>query len=978
MIKIPVFKGVVQLLESIGEVKEYFSKCEEDKLLAFDWETTGLEYDAIPLGLSLHQKGVGACFIPVDFFFSKGVPMNELAEVCNERFPHYKLIAHNAKYDTMINKMNGIKDECYKIFADTLVMVHLVNPSLDKQLEKRVAEDFGYVKKTFKEICGKAWNKINWSVEGDSLLELLAGYAGEDTYWTTKVFYKYNPLMDEDAHRIHDRIELPLIPILRDAKIRGVLIDVPLLKEMGEQITAELPKILDEVYDECGCVFNLNSAKQKAAVFFDKMKLPIVSYSKKTGAPSTDAATFEEWDSMGIRVGALMNEYSELNKLYTGYVKAIPNLVDEHSVLRGDLNSCGTKTGRFASTGPNLQNQPNNYHFPIREAFVPRPGYKFVNYDYSQLELRVMAHMSKDERFMDIFLHGRDPHGEVAKACNITRKQAKCVNENTLIFTDKGVLRIGEVSACRLKDTFDSPMISFVFNGSGMIGVNSFYSNGYDSTLGIITKRGIVRSSINHQYVMADGTLKRAGDLKIGDEISENTQVVYEGSETTIDYNPFFDFGDTFSIRMDSQWSYIAGVLTGDGCFSAKHIGVSVGKGRFFKSWRKILKDEFAKKGLPLTERSNINYMYLGSSRFVKFMIPFGLSDERGKKNFKIPLWVLNGNIEMRKSFLGGLIDTDGTISETGTTSICTKSIQLAEDLCFLLNSIGYNFGVEPTWNKTYDRWYFRIHIYSDSLSDLLHSNVIKCPHKIESLIERVSKIGKGAKNLPNKVLQVLSLGTDYLCDLNVDSPSHLYMTGTLITHNTMNFGVLYGMGIGKYMRTFNVSKERAIEMIDSYHKSYIGFAHWKEATENFARKHGYVKNLFGRIRVFKETTKSKFTRNEAMYYAELRQAVNTIIQGTGADIVKLATIAMCRKFKELNLDAHFLLQVHDEVLIEVREDQMMECEKVVIDCMENTVKLDVPLIADGKILANWGEMKNDDIVSYPYRFNYGLVMGVL
>lgn len=977
MKKIPVFKGEVQLLESIEEVEKYFNRCEEDNLLTFDWETTGLEYDAIPLGLSLHQRGVGACFIPVDFFFSKGVPMNELAKICNERFSHYKLIAHNAKYDTMINKMNGIKDECYKIFADTLVMVHLVNPSLDKQLEKRVAEDFGYVKKTFKEICGKAWNKINWSVEGDSLLDFLAGYAGEDTYWTTKLYYKYNPLMDEDAHRIHDRIELPLIPILRDAKIRGVLIDVPLLKDMGEQIAAKLPKILDEVYEECGCVFNLNSSKQKAAVFFDKMKLPIISYSKKTGAPSTDAATFEEWDSMGIRVGALMNEYSELNKLYTGYVKAIPNLVDEHSVLRGDLNSCGTKTGRFASTGPNLQNQPNNYHFPIREAFVPRPGYKFVNYDYSQLELRVMAHMSKDSQFMDIFLHGRDPHGEVAKSCGITRKQAKCVNENTLIFTDKGVLRIGDVSTCRIKDTFDSPMISSVYNGSEMIGVNSFYSNGYDNTLAIITKRGIVRSSVNHQYVIADGTLKCARDLKVGDEISENAQLTYKGSETSIDYNPFFDFGDAFSIKMDSQWAYIAGVLTGDGCFSAKHIGISVGKGRFFKSWRKILKDEFAKKGLPLTERSNI-YMYLGSSRFVKFMIPFGLSDECGKKNFKIPLWVLNGTIEMRKNFLGGLIDTDGTISETGTTSICTKSIQLAEDLCFLLNSIGYNFGVEPSWNSTYERWHFRIHIYSDSLSDLLSSNVIKCPHKAVSLTERVSKVGRGAKNSPNKVLQVLSLGTDYLCDLNVDSPSHLYMTGTLVTHNTMNFGVLYGMGIGKYMRTFNVSKARAIEMIDSYHKAYVGFAHWKESTENFAKKHGYVKNLFGRIRVFKETTKSKFTRNEAMYYAELRQAVNTIIQGTGADIVKLATIAMCRKFKELNLDAHFLLQVHDEVLIEVREDQMMECERVVIDCMENTVKLDVPLIADGKILANWGEMKNDDIVSYPYRFNYGLVMGVL
>lgn len=428
---------------------------------------------------------------------------------------------------------------------------------------------------------------------------------------------------------------------------------------------------------------------------------------------------------------------------------------------------------------------------------------------------------------------------------------------------------------------------------------------------------------------------------------------------------------------MDSQWAYIAGVLTGDGCFSAKHIGVSVGKGRFFKSWRKILKDEFAKKGLPLTERSNINYMYLGSSRFVKFMVPFGLSDERGKKNFKIPLWILNGTVEMRKNFLGGLIDTDGTISEKGTTSICTKSIQLAEDLCFLLNSIGYNFGVEPSWNSTYKKWYFRIHIYSDSLSDLLGSNVIKCPHKVVSLTERVSKVGRGAKNSPNKVLQVLSLGTEYLCDLNVDSEEHLYMTGTLVTHNTMNFGVLYGMGVGKYVNTFKVSKERARQMIDDYHKVYSGFAKWKESTETFAKRNGYVRTIFGRIRQLPEASKDPFHRDDAAYFGALRQAVNTVIQGSGADIVKKATIAMCRKFKERNLDAHFLLQVHDEVLIEARIDQMFEVERIVIDCMENTVKLDVPLLADGKIITNWSEMK-DDMLSLPQRFDYSLYSGIL
>ena len=86
----------------------------------------------------------------------------------------------------------------------------------------------------------------------------------------------------------------------------------------------------------------------------------------------------------------------------------------------------------MSSSNPNLQNQPNNHDFPIRSAFIPRPGYVFINYDYSQLELRVMAHMSKDAKFMDIFLHGRDPHGEVAKACGITRKQAKVMNFGVL------------------------------------------------------------------------------------------------------------------------------------------------------------------------------------------------------------------------------------------------------------------------------------------------------------------------------------------------------------------------------------------------------------------------------------------------------------------------------------------------------------------------------------------------------------------
>ena len=135
MEKLKVHKGHVNLLSDIGELEEFFGFLKQGEVLTFDWETTGLEYDALPLGLSLHQKGVSPCFVPTDYFFTKGIPMEEIARVCNRNFSKFKLIAHNAKYDSMINVMNGIKDENFKIFADTLVMIHCVDPAAEKQLE---------------------------------------------------------------------------------------------------------------------------------------------------------------------------------------------------------------------------------------------------------------------------------------------------------------------------------------------------------------------------------------------------------------------------------------------------------------------------------------------------------------------------------------------------------------------------------------------------------------------------------------------------------------------------------------------------------------------------------------------------------------------------------------------------------------------------------------------------------------------------
>lgn len=970
----------VRLLESAEEFLSYMKGLEDDQLLTKDWETTGLEYDAEPLLLSLHYRGSEPVIIPSNTYFSRGIPLQTIVEICNQQMGRVQLMAHNAKYDSMISKVQGIKDSAMRWRYDTMVMVHCYDPELKKKLEDRVKEDFGYAKQTFEQICGKKWNKINWSLEGDDLLEQLAGYAGEDAFWETKLFYKYRNMLDEKAWRIHDRIELPLVNILRDAKIRGVLIDIPLMEDMSERCAEELDGCMEEIYAEAGCVFNLNSPKQKQEVFFGKMKLPIVSYTGM-GQPATDSDTFSEWAAQGIPVGVALERYSELNKLKSGYLDSIPQMVDKWNVLRGDLNSCGTETGRMSSSNPNLQNQPNNDDFPIRATFIPRPGYVFINYDYSQLELRVMAHMSHDKKFMDMFFHGRDPHGEVAKACGITRKQAKCVSPDTLVLTERGVERIGSLSEVHTPDTFSPSNRKVVWDGGQFTKINSFYSNGEDDTLLVVSRRGVLRCSKEHKFLLADGALKRAADLTTKDVLADRAFMpnVQPVRPAIIRFNPFFDSGaEAFEFTMDATWAYIAGVLTGDGCFSQKHIGVAVGTGRFFRVWQETLVSVFAEKGLLLTKSRANNYMYLGSSRFSRFMIPFGLSDVQGKKNFKIPLWVLNGSLALRKSFLCGLIDTDGTVSETGTTSICTKSVQLVEDLCYLLNSIDYDYGVEPSYNKTYGRMYYKVHIYSPSLKDLLDFGGLRCPHKVESLKIHVAKICKCPHRKDNNVLHIENLGSGYLCDINLDSDQHLYVSGTLVTHNTMNFGVLYGMGPDKYVRTFGVTRKRAQEMIEQYHKTYDGFARWKEATEKYAQKHGFVRNLFGRMRRLPEAAKDPFHRNNSAYFKALRQSVNTIIQGTGADIVKLATIAMCKRFKEENLDAHFLLQVHDEVVIEVRMDQMIEAEKIVVDCMQNTTKLDVPLVVDGKIITNWSEMKHDDIPTLTQRMDVSLLLGIL
>lgn len=416
-----------KIAESIDEIKNYFLDCPKDKLMAFDTESTSLPLWSPVLGYSFYNRVTEGLFIPTDTFFDKGFNPFVIAKLLNAYFVH-KAVAHNAKYDFSVLESVGIN--LPNLVADSILKIHIYDSNLEKNLEKRVAQDLGWKKPTLKELVNKKWDKIDWTEEG--ILEILAEYSCGDTYGTFMLNEEYTYLIENDGlTKIHDKIELPLVNVLKEMYMRGVTIDTVLLADIDKKLDRKLEEIQKQIYEEAGCVFNINSSKQTAEVIYDKLGVECVRFTKG-GARSADAKVFEMLDQQDVLIGKLLNSFSKLGKLSSGYTKSIPNMLYGDNKLRCNFNSTGAKTGRFSSDTPNLQNQPNNKEFPIRQAFIPSKGYGFIVADYSQIELRVMAHVADDKEFKRAFLSGDDIHQMVGDSLGISRSGGKTVNFGVL------------------------------------------------------------------------------------------------------------------------------------------------------------------------------------------------------------------------------------------------------------------------------------------------------------------------------------------------------------------------------------------------------------------------------------------------------------------------------------------------------------------------------------------------------------------
>ena len=240
--------------------------------------------------------------------------------------------------------------------------------------------------------------------------------AGDRTPWIQKVHEHLRPQVDEQVRDVYEQIELPLVPVLAKMERTGIGIDPVVLRKMSAEMGTQIEDLTQRICEEANCEFNLNSPRQLGEILFEKLNLPRPQKLKKSGQYSTAVEVLEEL-AESFPLPRLVLEYRQLAKFKSTYIDVIPKLIDpKTSRLHTSFNQTGAATGRLSSSNPNLQNIPVRAELgrKIRGAFVPEPGWWFVSADYSQVELRIVAHLSGDPGLMKRFSAGEDIHRRTA------------------------------------------------------------------------------------------------------------------------------------------------------------------------------------------------------------------------------------------------------------------------------------------------------------------------------------------------------------------------------------------------------------------------------------------------------------------------------------------------------------------------------------------------------------------------------------
>lgn len=427
--KLPSVEKVSETKVQVITTKEQLDKLVDDlkgsQVICFDTETTGVdEITADLVGIALSNEPGNGVYIPVGHQLLEDkknqLPLEKVIEALKPFLadPAIPKVAHNAKYDRTILIRYGV--DVNPIAFDTMLAAWLIEPSsLGLGLKNQAWMRLGIEMTEIKELIGEGKQQLTMA---QVPVSRAAPYAAADVDMPLRLKKKLEPELEEkQLCKLFTSVEMPLIPVLSEMEMTGVLLDSDYLVSMSSDLGKQLVELEDSIYKHAGHPFNINSTQQLSDVLFKEIGLPTEGLRKtSSGFYSTAADVLEQLAGVHAIIDLIL-QHREVSKLKSTYVDALPGMVNPATKrIHTSYNQAGAITGRIASSRPNLQNIPIRTELGrlVRKAFVARPGWFFLAADYSQVELRVLAHISKDPALLNAFEHNQDIHASTAAAVN--------------------------------------------------------------------------------------------------------------------------------------------------------------------------------------------------------------------------------------------------------------------------------------------------------------------------------------------------------------------------------------------------------------------------------------------------------------------------------------------------------------------------------------------------------------------------------
>lgn len=438
----PVVEKQYDVVLTEADFDQWLTALKSASIFAFDTETTSLNYmQAKVVGVSFAIEAGKAAYVPCGHDYEGAPQQLALDWVLEQLRPLLEddsvaKVGQNLKYDRSVLLNHGI--ELKGIKEDTMLASYVLNATATRHDMDSLAKHYlGENTISYEDIAGKGAKQLTFNQID---LEQAGPYAAEDADITLRLHQCLSPQVEKEAglSKIYRDVEMPLVPLLSTIERTGALVDAELLGEQSRELGERLAELESEAYDIAGEEFNLASPKQIGVILFEKLGIPVLKKTKQ-GAPSTAEAVLQEL-AMDYPLPRLLLEHRSLAKLKSTYTDKLPQMVNpDTGRIHTSYHQGVTATGRLSSSDPNLQNIPirTSEGRRIRQAFIAPDGYRLIAADYSQIELRIMAHLSADKGLIAAFNEGKDVHQataaevfgvELEAVTGEQRRQAKAIN----------------------------------------------------------------------------------------------------------------------------------------------------------------------------------------------------------------------------------------------------------------------------------------------------------------------------------------------------------------------------------------------------------------------------------------------------------------------------------------------------------------------------------------------------------------------